>query len=364
MADIVTSATEVVATGKETLPPPAPVNQEFSNSRMRMFSSAATKVTPDEWRKGDKSNSNGNDNGSGQPATGNEAPKPNSGATGEPATEAKQDSTPAPKEGEKSGEAKPAEKQAPSGKTVELEKYSKLQSEHDSLKSKYEKEITEYKTNLEKIDLENKTNKELIDSFRKDPVGFINQNLPELGTQLQQAGDPVKMIGDEVTKFKKELDTAFKKQFGEEWKFNESESVSPDSPSFRYKLAIDIKTKEAIDKQRNYIGQAQTKIEQNRQRMITDKSELAKEFGFTDDDFKKAEEFINTNQVSYKNLVKMAMIDKIIELKVSSIVLPLKPGKDITDAGGNQSSTADDKGAKISKEGMSVLNRIGVSGRR
>lgn len=362
MADLDQSVAEVGAIGKESLPAPAPKSEEFSNSRMRMFASSATATTPKDWAKAGESNSDGDASNTGEPATGKKADEPNSGANGTPATNGKQDSTPAPKDGDKSGEPKPAEK-TPSTKINYEEEFKKHQSRADKAEAQLKTVETEWKTKFDTIETESKANRELIENFRKDPVNFIQQNLPELGQQLRQSGDAVKMIGDEVGKFKKELDTAFKKQFGEEWKFSESESITPDSASFRYKLALDLATKEAMDKQRGYVNQAQQKIEKTRQSIVDDKVKLKTEFGFTDDDFKKIDEWKDSTILNYYNVAKIALIDKIIEQKVASIVPPQRPPKDITDAGGGDHRVEESSGS-LSKEAKTILGKIGLGGRR
>ena len=131
--------------------------------------------------------------------------------------------------------------------------------------------------------------KEQVDQFTADPTKFVTERLPELGKKLAVAGDPVKMIESEVSEYYTQLEKAFKKDLGEDWRYSEAESMKPGTPSFRFRLAITSKTDEARQKASEYVGGQKRQLEEAQRRITSDKDELKKEYGFTDEHFKKAD---------------------------------------------------------------------------
>jgi hypothetical protein len=205
-------------------------------------------------------------------------------------------------------------------------------------------------------------NKELVDQFNSDPVKFVNERLPELGKKLAVAGDPVKMIEAEVGEYYTELEKAFKKDLGEDWRYSEAESMKPGTPSFRFRLAITARTDEARQKASEYVGGQKRQMEEAQRRIVLDKEELIKEYGFTDVDFKEADAILQKEGISFKNLVRLALIDKIIAQKISALPPVHEPSPDLGQTRGASSETpGDDSKPKLSKEGARMASRLSFS---
>jgi len=206
--------------------------------------------------------------------------------------------------------------------------------------------------------------KEQVDQFTADPTKFVTERLPELGKKLAVAGDPVKMIESEVSEYYTQLEKAFKKDLGEDWRYSEAESMRPGTPSFRFRLAITSKTDEARQKATEYVGGQKRQLEEAQRRITLDKDELKKEYGFTDEHFKKADTILQKEGITYKNLVRLALMDEIIQQKIASLPPVHEPSPDVSQTRGASSETpGDDNKPKLSKEGRMMLRRLpsGVS---
>jgi len=204
--------------------------------------------------------------------------------------------------------------------------------------------------------------KELVDQFNADPVKFVNERLPELGKKLVVAGDPVKMIEAEVGEYYTELEKAFKKDLGEDWRYSEAESMKPGTPSFRFRLAITARTDEARQKASEYIGGQKRQMEEAQRRTALDKEELKNEYGFTEEHFKKANDILQKEGISFKNLVRLALIDEIIQQKLSALPPVHEPSPDLTQTRGASSETpGDETRPKMSKEGRMMASRLAFS---
>ena len=204
--------------------------------------------------------------------------------------------------------------------------------------------------------------KELVDQFNSDPVKFVNERLPELGKKLAVAGDPVKMIESEVGDYYTELEKSFKKDLGEDWRYSEAESMKPGTPSFRFRLAITARTDEARQKATEYVGSQRRMQEEATRRIGLDKAELIKEYGFTDADFKEADSILQKEGISFKNLVRLALIDKIIAQKLSSLPPVHEPSPDLGQTRGASSETpGDENKPRLSKEGQRMASRLAFS---
>jgi hypothetical protein len=222
---------------------------------------------------------------------------------------------------------------------------------------KYQESESTWKTEREEL----LKSKELVDQFNANPVEFVNQRLPELGKKLAVAGDPVKMIESEVEQFHSELEKQFKKDLGEDWHYSEAEALKPGTPSFRFRLAITTRTDEASRKAQQYVENQRRVQEEAQRRSVVEKEELRKEYGFTDEDFKEADKILQKEGISFKNLVKLALMDKIIALKLSVIPSVTEPSPDIANTRGASSETPGDDGKpKISAEGRRMLSRLPI----
>lgn len=204
--------------------------------------------------------------------------------------------------------------------------------------------------------------KELVDQFNSDPVKFVNERLPELGKKLAVAGDPIKMIEDEVGQFHSELESKFKKDLGEDWRYSEAEATRPGTPSFRFRLAISARTDEARQRASEYVGGQKRMQEEAQRRIVLDKDELKKEYGFTDEHFKRADAILQKEGISYKNLVKLALMDEIIQQRVISMPPVHEASPDLTNTrGASSESPGEDNKPKLSKEGKRMASRLAFS---
>ena len=105
-------------------------------------------------------------------------------------------------------------------------------------------------------------------------------------------------------------------------------------------------------------------LEEAQRRITLDKDELKKEYGFTDEHFKKADTILQKEGITYKNLVRLALMDEIIQQKIASLPPVHEPSPDVSQTRGASSETpGDDNKPKLSKEGRMMLRRLpsGVS---
>lgn len=233
---------------------------------------------------------------------------------------------------------------------------------HQSRADKIQHEIGEkekqWKTEREELDRYKTT----VEEFTKDPVKFIQERLPDLGEKLSVAGDPVKMIEVEVGKFAEILQSEYKKTFGEDWQFSETDAIKPGTPSFRFRLAVDSKIAEVRDKHTKYVSGQKDLLARSSQEKMAEVEKIKSDFGFTDDDIKQADEFLSKEKISWYKLYKLALLDKIIQVRLSGIVSPPPPPPDISQASGSVESIHTKK-PEISEQGRAIISRIGT-GRR
>lgn len=342
--------------GKETPPPPATGDvKKRSDERMAGFmkhiqrkeanSANFTSPTP---TKGDKPDG---------AAQGNQTPPVTSQAPAPPAQTEKKVEPPTPPV-----QTKPDDKPEPPAKPKDSKvNWEEEAQKHQSRADKLDEQLKGF-TGKKVIPeeeyaqlVEAKTN---VDSFVKDPVGFMLKYTPQLAQQLAMAGDPVKLVEVEVANYKKQLDEQYKSQFGEDWRVDPSEMNTPGTPSFRYNLAINDKVDDVRRQYRTYTEGVSLKMQQAEQQKVADVQKIKTEFNFTDDDIAEAEKFFSQQTVSHYNLLKLALMDKIITRKLSSIpsTPPITP--DLTQ---HRSTTEEppQKKADVSDGGRRMLSRIG-----
>jgi hypothetical protein len=268
-----------------------------------------------------------------------------------------------PKLPEKKAE-EPPKKEQPAKKPT-LESLESERKAHQARADKAEAELAkerESATTWQTERAELLKSKELVDQFNSDPVKFVNERLPELGKKLAVAGDPIKMIESEVGEFYTELEKKFKTDLGEDWRYSEAESMKPGTPSFRFRLAITARTQEAQQKASEYVGAQKRQMEEAQRRTILDKAELKAEYGFTDEHFKRADEILQKEGISYKNLVRLALIDEIIKQKISALPPVHEPSPDLTQTrGASSESLESEKKPELSKEGKRMASRLAFS---
>ncbi len=257
-------------------------------------------------------------------------------------------------------EEKPAVQKKLTIDDVEKERKAQ-QSRADKLDADYRKLQEESKAwQTERVALLEKA--ELVDKFNSNPVQFINERLPELGKQLAGAGDPIKMIENEVDKYHSELLTQFKKQLGEDWEPTPTELTKPGTPSFRFQLAINAKIDEVRQRSSEYITSQRRREEEIVRQNNLDKEALITEYGFTEEDFKEANEILKKEGITYKNLIKLALMDKIIQQKISALPPVIEASHDVAHTRGASSEqiTAEEK-PKLSKQGQMMASRLAFS---
>lgn len=269
---------------------------------------------------------------------------------------------------EQAKEAKPAQEPEPdmepgtNGEVPEdiAKRVAYFEERAKSFQSKYDKLVESIK-GKKPIDEEEYNQlvsaKQKVDEFVKDPVSFVLNNFPELGKQLASAGDPVKMIETEVADYRDKLLAEFRKNYGQDWEFNALEAETPGTPSFRFRLAILEKMDEARGRYREQVEQARRSMQEIERNKAEDIKRLKSEFGITDEDIKKAEEILSNTKISYYNLVKLALLDDIIQKKLSSMPLPPNPAPDLTVI--PQSTPKAAKPEKLSDGTKLVISRLG-----
>lgn len=233
----------------------------------------------------------------------------------------------------------------------------KFQSELDSTKAKRDEELKELDS-LRTRAKELEVYEQQVKGFTSDPIGYMMKYAPDLAKQIQSLGDPVKMLEKELTDFQTELDKAFRKQFGEDWRFSETEALRPGTPSFRYKLAVDDQLSEIRGRYRNHQDTQRRKQEEVAKKVAEDREKLVKEFNFTEADFKEADKYFAEHGLTYYDTVRALLVDKIIQRKLDAI-LPAPPAPaDTSEAPKGDASTVEKK-VKVSDQGKQILARLG-----
>ena len=222
------------------------------------------------------------------------------------------------------------------------------------------KALLEEKAAWEKERTDLLQHKQTVEEFSKDPVAFINSRMPELGKQIASSGDPVKIIESEVETYMTDLTAKFKKEYGEDWQYSDSESIKPGSASFRYKIALQDKIDQSRQNVAGMVSKRRQSAEDAQRKILKERDELKSELGFTDEDFKTADAFFQKEGVSYKNLVKLALIDKIISMKIDQVIHPSTASPDITQTRGGSSEESGEQKQKISDRGRQVMARLPI----
>ena len=354
-------------TGKQTPEPVmTPTIKEASDKRMGMLAKSFMVNAPGTTGIVPDMSSNSRPEPQSKDAT---QPKKDAGADQQP-TEVKPKPTETPKADDK---AKPTEKKdepvqpaketPPAKKKLTFDELEEERRKHQARADKAEAElakITPEKTAWEAERTELLKSKELVDQFTKDPVTFMQQRFPELTQKIAVAGDPVKMIEAEVGAYHAQLEKAFKTELGEDWRYSEAESLRPGTPSFRFRLAIQSKTDESRNKVSDYINSQRRNQEEIKRREVDDKKQLAEEYGFTEDHFKKADEILRKEGITYRNLVRLALIDDIIQQKLDKVVPAPAAPKDIADTRGASSEQDREEKPTLSKDGKRMASRLPI----
>lgn len=322
--------------------PPAPNNVDFSNSRIKKMMNLHIS---DIQRKNSQNVAADEDK---EPVSADATKKESK--VGEPANGAAQDGT--------SLANKDEGKTSPKAKIDYEAEARKHQSRADQAEQKL-KDIEATIAQKDKEISELQQAKKLVDGFTKDPVGFLKEYAPEMYNQFLSAGSPSELASKHMAKFKSSLDEQFKKQYGQDWSYSESEALNPDSPSFRYKLAYDEELNAFRNSYRDYIEKQREKIQNANKAIEKDKESLRAEFGFTDEDFKKVDEFAANNEITYGLVARMALFDKILSSKLAGLVpqAPLPP--DLSNASGGSVNSQKVK-EKISPQMRQIISRVGM----
>lgn len=251
------------------------------------------------------------------------------------------------------------------GKPKKEAKTEEVSEDAKKFQSIADQRLTELETTKKELEKEREERKKveasakLVEDFQRDPVSFIQQNLPDLGKQLAAAGNPIAAIEIEASKYVTALDGEYKKQYGEDWTFNELEALKPGTPSFRYKLAIDAKVTELRQNQVSYIEQQRRGREAAIQQKKADRERVKTEFGLTEEDVIAAEKEMESIKLTPFLLYKVVLMDKIMQSKLGSIVTPQAPAPELTrDTTGSRRSGAPK--VEISEGGRKIVSRLGT----
>lgn len=337
--------------GKESpIPPVTPDAKKMSDERMsrlathaRRFAGAVVPNSEEEKERArrEKAGEGGDNNSSASPAK--EDPKP-------PAPTGKEGEGEPPKKDDKANPPAKEPEKTPAGST----NWEELSKGHQSRADKAEQRLADLEKELNEL----KPYKEQVTAFTSDPMTFITKNLPNLAKQLASAGDPIKMVETEMVDFQKELDKQFFQTFGEDWRFDQTEAMRPGTPSFRYKLALDDRLTDIRTRYRNFADESKRKAELAERAVQEDKQRLEKDFGLTAEDFAAADRYVSEKNITYYDLVKAILIDKIIQQKISVIAPPPPISRDITSGPKGGDHTTPTK-VKVSEEGMRLIARFG-----
>ncbi|MEM3020502.1 MAG: hypothetical protein QW194_04225 [Candidatus Micrarchaeaceae archaeon] len=195
-----------------------------------------------------------------------------------------------------------------------------------------------------------------VEAFTKDPISFMHTYLPDIAAQLSNVGDPIKLVEQEVLKFRKQLDEAFKKEFGDNWRYNPAEADDPSSPHFRYRLAVADKVDEVRSKYRRTVEEYNEKLRAIERQKQEDIKRLKNEYGFTDEDIERANQRLANTQISYYDLVRLALLDDIVKLKLN-VHSPITVPKDITTVRSDVEPAP--KKTKLSDDAKLIISRLG-----
>lgn len=263
----------------------------------------------------------------------------------------------------KKDEPKPPEPPKPPVKvTPPAINYEEEYKKHQSRADKLQLELDSYK-GKKAIPEEEFTAlseaKTKVDAFVADPVGFMLKYTPDIAKKLSAAGDPLKMVELEVQDFKSELDKQFETQLGKDWRFDATEALTPGTPSFRYKLAIEERTAEVRNRYHQSVHEAAENQRLAAEEKAKDIAKIKSEFNFTDEDIKRAEENLAKMKVSHYTFLKLGLMDDILQRKLSAIVQPPTPPPDLSHRPAAEDGEEPKKKVEVSERGREMLSRLG-----
>lgn len=264
----------------------------------------------------------------------------------------------------KNADAEKVDADADGAKGVEYfkKKASEFQSKADKLQSEYNKLQETFKDKKaidEKEYNELLKAKEKVDLFVKDPISFITNYVPDLASRLSLAGDPVKMVESEVAEFRDKLAEQFRQRYGEDWKYNPLEAEDPETPSFRFRLALADKIDEVRSKYRQYVEQQSERLRKSEEQKLADIAKLKSEFGFSDEDIQRADKILSETGISYYNLVRLALLDDIIQKKLASIPPTPQPSKDLSQSPSGSHPKPKSSKVELSDDTKFIIARLG-----
>lgn len=254
-------------------------------------------------------------------------------------------------------------KPTPKANTLEYwkEESAKHQSRADKAESENKKFLTEKEAEIASLKAEVEKYKPLVERFEANPMEVIQNYLPQIQEQLSlQNGNQLGFIEQQVANVKAQLDSEFTKQFGKNWRYSDYESLTPGTPSFKYKLALDTARENARTKFSGYVAQQKKAVEQQQLQIQEDKKKLVQEYGFTDEDFKAVEEFSEKNNLSYYFVAKIALFDKLLQQAVEKAGV-LSPKKAPQEIHREPSASGDIKhNTQLSSGGKKILGTLGI----
>lgn len=233
---------------------------------------------------------------------------------------------------------------------------------HQSRADIAESELTKLKSEqLEPVIAERDRYKALVERFEKAPLDVIQDYLPQIQEQLAlNSGDNLTFVEQNVAKAKKHIDSEFAKSYGEDWRYNEFESMTPGTPSFKYKEAMETARMSARGAFSDYVQKQRQAVDAQREQVVKDKVRLKEEFGLSDDDFKTIEDFASKNSWSYYLTAKVALFDKLMNqaIEKARALSPQRPPATIS----RTSETTHTHTAQpdITPQGKLMASRLGA----
>lgn len=324
----------------------------------QMFASIAKKQGA-TVEKTEKSQPSETQDGRGQEGaqTSPEAGKPEEKPSESPTTE--ESDTQKPDEKTEAKESEEADDQKTQRREIDWEKESKKhQSRADRLDSDLKSRSTELEGLRKQVD-DLKSYESAVEEFKTNPVQFLVQNFPDITEQLRSYADPVGSIEAQVGKYRKDLEKRYREQHGEEWEYDPNEALTPGTASFRFKLALEDKMTEARTQYQQTVDGMRRRQEQQKEQREKDREKIQQEFDLTDEELKAVDDYMNKTPLTYYNVAKAALVDKIVEQRINALTPTPKPEKDLTEApAGNKGKRTDDK--EPSSDMKRLAARMGV----
>jgi hypothetical protein len=197
--------------------------------------------------------------------------------------------------------------------------------------------------------------KEITNAFQQDPLGFLERTAPEVVDQIR--GSSLESYMQEV---RHKLDEEVRK-VTPEFVFDGNDAWLPGTLSYQYRTRLQAAEEEYRNRGRRRQEELERTIQVNQTKIGADKARLMAEFHLTEADIVALDEQMNKLPVTYYDLAKGLLVDKIVAQRLANIPPPEQPpNKRVITGGGGAPPSKKKEEKKRSPEMALYYKRMGI----